>query len=303
MRRAPPMTPIRSAGAASRASAARPRASDQRAVVSPLPPGVRTSGLAEAVGVVDVGEVEAALVAQPAPVDRVDVDPAVAQEVVPGRLDGHPAADRAGGAGRLGVGQVPGAGPEAERLGRQGADRADLDGVAAEVGREGVVREGVDLGRRAPADEGDQRVAGHLVGEAGAAVTEDAALPVHEDQVAERDGLGVVALLLDEAALAGAVGDGLVLQGALAALVADRAVQRVVDEEELEDAVLGLLGGGAAGCPPPCRGPPRSCRRAAAPGPDRCRCRRCTCGTCRPTPCAGGSRSGGCRSRPARPRR
>ena len=49
-------------------------------------------------------------------------------------------------------------------------------------------------------------------------------------------------LLFDEAALAGSVGDRLVLQRALAALVADRAVERVVDEQELEDAVLRLLG-------------------------------------------------------------
>ena len=39
----------------------------------------------------------------------------------------------------------------------------------------------------------------------------------------------------------GPVGQGLVLQGALAALVAHRAVERVVDQQELEDAVLGLL--------------------------------------------------------------
>ena len=42
-------------------------------------------------------------------------------------------------------------------------------------------------------------------------------------------------------ALARAVGQGLVLQGALAPLVAHRAVERVVDQQELEDAVLGLL--------------------------------------------------------------
>ena len=39
----------------------------------------------------------------------------------------------------------------------------------------------------------------------------------------------------------------LVLQRALAALVAHRAVERVVDEEELEDAVLRLLGHGGLG--------------------------------------------------------
>ena len=35
---------------------------------------------------------------------------------------------------------------------------------------------------------------------------------------------------------------GLVLQGALAALVADRAIKRVVDQQEFQDAALGLIG-------------------------------------------------------------
>ena len=67
------------------------------------------------------------------------------------------------------------------------------------------------------------------------------ALPVEKHEVADRDRLFVVALLLDEPALARTVAERLVLQRALAALVAHRAVERVVDEEELEDAVLGLL--------------------------------------------------------------
>ena len=131
--------------------------------------------------------------------------------------------------------------------GGERTDRADLHGVAAEVRREGLVGEGVDLGLVAPADELDQRVARHLVGEAGAAVALDAALAVEEHEVAERDRLLEVPLLLDEAGLARAEGQRLVLQRALAALVAHRAVERVVDEQELEDAVLRLLhllGGG-----------------------------------------------------------
>ena len=160
-------------------------------------------------------------------------------------------------AGRLGLDQVPGPGLEPVRVDGQGADRADLHGVAAEVRGEGVVREGVDLGLVAPVHEVDQRLAGHLVGEAGAAVAEDAALAVEQHQVAHRDGLLEVALLLDEAGLARAVGHGLVLERALAALVADRAVERVVDEQELEHAVLGLDGDRA------CRSR-RSCRRCTS---------------------------------------
>jgi hypothetical protein len=97
------------------------------------------------------------------------------------------------------------------------------------------------------ADEVDERVAGDLVGEAGAAGALDAAFSIEGHEGVERDGLGPVALLLDEPALAGAEGEGLVLQGALAAPVAHRAVERMVDQKELEDAVLRLfhlVGGG-----------------------------------------------------------
>ena len=55
-------------------------------------------------------------------------------------------------------------------------------------------------------------------------------------------GLANVALGLGEPGLALAVGHGLVLQRALAALVAHRAVERVVDEQQLHHAALRLLG-------------------------------------------------------------
>ena len=80
--------------------------------------------------------------------------------------------------------------------------------------------------RRSPVHEVDQRVAGHLLGEAGAPVAQDAALAVEVDRLGDGDRLGVVPLLLDPARLARAVGHGLVLQRALAALVAHRAVER-----------------------------------------------------------------------------
>ena len=190
---------------------------------------------------VDGLEVEAALVAQPALVDRIAVDAEVAGDPVAARLHRDPAADRAGGAAALDLLEVPRPGLEPVRRRGQGADRADLHGVAAEVGGERLVGEGGDLDAVAPHGEVDLRVAGDLVGEAGAAGALDAALAVEQDQVGEGDRLLPVPLLLDEAGLARAEGEGLVLQGALAALVAHRAVERVVDEQELEHAVLGLL--------------------------------------------------------------
>ena len=262
------------------------------------------AGRARRSSAVDGLEAEAALVAQPAPVDRVDVDarrsagPRCARTAIemrqpteqPWQVDSVVSRSH---------------GPGLEAVGSRGerADRADLHGVAAEVRGERLVGEGVDLGVVAPVDEVDQRVAGHVLGEPGAAVAEDAALTVEEHQVADRDRLLVVALLLDEAALARAVGHGLVLERALAALVADRAVERVVDEEELEDAVLGLLGDRGLGVDLHVRRCTRACSSAAAPGRGRCRPRRGTCGTCPPASCAGGSRSAGCRRRCARRRR
>ena len=85
-------------------------------------------------------------------------------------------------------------------------------------------------------------VAGDLVGEPGAAGALDAALAVQQHLARQRDRLGEGALRLDEPRLAPAVGHRLVLQRALAALVADRAVQRVVDEQQLHHAVLRLVG-------------------------------------------------------------
>ena len=56
-------------------------------------------------------------------------------------------------------------------------------------------------------------------------------------------GLGKVRLMSEKRVSHAAVGHRLVLQRAFAALVADRAVQRVVDQQQLHHAVLGLVGG------------------------------------------------------------
>ncbi len=136
--------------------------------------------------------------------------------------------------------EVPRAGAEAVRGRGERADRADLHGVAREVRRERVVREGDDLGVRTAPAEGDQRVARDLIREPGAAAALDASLPVQQDELGDRDRLLPVALLFDEARLAGTERERRVLQRALSAAVADRAVERVVDEQQLEDAVLSL---------------------------------------------------------------
>ena len=78
--------------------------------------------------------------------------------------------------------------------------------------------------------------------EARAAVAEDAALAVERDQRRDRERLLVRALVEVEARVARAVAVRQVLQRALAALVADGAVERVVEQDELEHRLLALGG-------------------------------------------------------------
>ena len=132
----------------------------------------------------------------------------------------------------------------AEPVGRAGErpDRADLHGVAGEVGLEGLVLVDRDLLQRAPVEQLDERVAGHLLGEPGAAGAQHAALAVQQHLGADRQRLGVGPLDAGEPALRVPVAHRLVLQRALPALVADRAVQRVVDQQQLQRAGLRGLG-------------------------------------------------------------
>jgi len=101
--------------------------------------------------------------------------------------------------------------------------------------------------------KGQHVVAHHPGLEAHAAGALDATLAVKHDQVAQRDVLGQVHLFFkDHPAGAGAMPHGQVLQRALAALVADRAIQRVAAEQELQDILAGFLhlGGGGADVQP-----------------------------------------------------
>src|SRR6185295_7386896 len=81
-----------------------------------------------------------------------------------------------------------------------------------------------------------------LVAEADAARAQDAAFAVERDLVGPRDVLLLVNLLEFEARAVVADAEAVLLQLALARLVADRAVERVVDEQELHHVFLPALG-------------------------------------------------------------
>ena len=188
------------------------------------------------------GERVAAAVAQPAVIDRRVV--ARQHPRHPALADGRVrvAADRALSADGRDVLDLPR--PAAEPVGRGGerAHRAQLGDVAGELAVVRPALEGGDDRVRAAVLRHQLQVAGHVLAEPRAAVAEDAALAVELDQRRDRHRLGVGALGQRHAGAAGAVAEGQVLQRALAALVADRAVERVVDQEELEHRVLALAG-------------------------------------------------------------
>src|SRR5580765_24763 len=130
--------------------------------------------------------------------------------------------------------------PSFEAIRRRGerADGTELDHVPAERCAVRLVLERCDLSRGA-AIAGDQLVVlGDDLAEARAAVAEDATLAVERDQWRDRDRLVERPLRERHACVARPVAEGQVLQRTLAALVADRTVERVVDEDELERCVL-----------------------------------------------------------------
>ena len=140
--------------------------------------------------------------------------------------------------------------PRVEAVERRGerTDGAQLDDVAGERRAVRLVLEGRDLGVRASVPRDEQTVLGDVLREARAPVAEDAALAVERDERRDRDRLVERELRERHARVSGPVPEREVLQRALAALVADRAVERVVDEDELERRLLTLrrLRGGRA---------------------------------------------------------
>ena len=295
----PPVSTPALPRAAARPRAAASSASDHDAGCS-TPSASRSSGDDQPVGQGRVGERPASLVAVPLLVDL-------------GSVAGQPAGH--GAAAVIGALTAPSGavladarrrdqveGPGAEPVGGPGqrADRADLHGVAGEVGVERHALGDADLLLRPAIDQFDQRVAGDLVGEPGAPGALDAALAVQQHLRGQRDRLGERALAPGEPGLALAGGHGLVLQRALTALVAHRAVERVVDQQHLHDTALGLLGDrrGQLRPAPPSRPCTPSCRKraaSAAPPPARG-----TAGRRRWVRAAGGRRTGGSGCRAAR---
>ena len=183
---------------------------------------------------------EAALVAEPAAVDLGVVAGEDPLDLPLADRRRRVAADRAAGADGGHVLDLPRPRVEAVEARRERSDRTELDHVPREDRAVRLVLEGRDLGARAPVPRDQLAVLGDLLGEARAAVAEDAALAVERDERGHRDRLVERDLREGHARRARPVAEGEVLERALAALVADRAVERMVHEDELERRLLAL---------------------------------------------------------------
>ncbi len=105
-----------------------------------------------------------------------------------------------------------------------------------------------ERGMGAALGEAEDGIGRDLIHESDTAAAHDAALVVEADAWADIDVLRLFHFHVHEPGHAAAVLDGLLLQAALAGLIANRTVQRVIDEKELHDAFAALfheIAGGA----------------------------------------------------------
>ena len=179
------------------------------------------------------------LVGNPFLVDGVVDARQDAHDLAAARIDPDRRAQRVHDVNRFRLRELPRPGVEGDRLRGQGADRTKVDDVALQFRAQRVVKIGGDLHVLTAADGAKFRNARDFGHEAHAARALDAAVHRGLDQ---RPDIFVLhgALVLGEAGRVGAIGHRLVLQIAFAALIADRAVKRMVDQQELHHALARL---------------------------------------------------------------
>ena len=188
-------------------------------------------GLVETLGAQAVDDVTG-LVGNPLLVHIVIDARQDAHDFAAAAVDADSRADRVHHVDRLGLVQFPRPRGKGVGLGGQRADGTEIDHVALQFGGHRLLEIGRDLRVLAAADRPEFRHAGDFGHELNAPRAMNAA--IHDGLDQQSDVLVLDrALVLAEAAGIDAVGHRLVLQVAFSALVADRAVERMIDQQEL----------------------------------------------------------------------
>ena len=176
-------------------------------------------------------------IGQPAFVDRLVVTRHRAQYFAATRVQPQVRAERIVIADRFAGDQFPSTGTETERLVGQRTDRADIDHVARQLAHQRLADVGADLQALAALHAAKFVGAGHFGHDPDAARAMDAAGHLGFNQRAEIL-VSHHALAFDETTDGAAKSERQILQLALATLVAHRAIQRMVDEQELHRIAL-----------------------------------------------------------------
>src|SRR5262249_6180916 len=128
-----------------------------------------------------------------------------------------------------------------EVLAAQRADRAEIDDVGGQLVIERIAGEDVNLGMMAAVCDLQLGLAADLAREADAAAAHDAAVGEQRDVGADVRLVGRRELVVDHAALSIAMLEAVVLQHALAGLVAHGTVERMIEQERFQRVGLRLL--------------------------------------------------------------
>src|SRR5579885_122958 len=212
-----------------------------------LPPGGRLQRIplanqrrAQALGTVHKLEAPATAIAQPAIVDLVVLTRTQAHNLVHAHIQARVAANATVCADTVYALELPGTSSEAIVRGGQRSHWTDFYGVARKDRVESMIGRRANLHAEAARDHHQAVVHRNLRTEARAALAKNAALTVQQHFVAHRNWFGIMALIEIKARAAGTVTQGEILQIALARLVADRTIQRVIDQQKLQRAAPGL---------------------------------------------------------------
>ena len=196
-------------------------------------------GILESITTVDPAIVHATDIAGEVLVHRGVRTGTDAHHDVVANLQHHIAALRTAWADRCRAIQLPGARAVQKILRQQGADRTEVHHVAGPRMREITALELADVGAVTTFAHVQHGVLRHHVHEAHASCAQDAAIR-HVEYVAPEILHRVEAFRLHVARILAALGKRVVLQFALASLVADRAVERMVDQQELQHTLARL---------------------------------------------------------------
>ena len=203
--------------------------------------------LGEAEVAIEVVEIEAVGIGDPAGIDVVVLPRGDAVDFVFAGVDDDIRSGAAGGVDGIGFLEEPDAHLEAEVFGGEGSDGAEVDGVQRVVVVEPLAWVGGEGGVGAALGEAEDVVFGDLIGEADTTAAHDAALVVEDDAGTDVDVFRLGDFGFLEAGFAVAVLDGVFLEAAFASLVADGAVEWVIDEEKLHHSLAAFLREGGFG--------------------------------------------------------